>query len=112
MPAKRNPNKTLCARPLRWPGLFYRTTGLPFTDKVLMFENDGGDTTIAILKSVADGKYEKCPLKGEVAFFPEKYAEMLLPIAEKLIAGEPVEKYNHTLKGWLTADTIYEIYPD
>lgn len=81
-------------------------------DKVLMFENDGGDTTIAILKSVADGKYEKCPLKGEVAFFPEKYAEMLLPIAEKLIAGEPVEKYNHTLKGWLTADTIYEIYPD
>ncbi len=81
-------------------------------DKVLMFENDGAETTKAMLKKVAAGEYDKCPLKGEVAFFPEKYAEMLLPIAEKLIAGEKVDKYNYTLKGWLTADNINEIYPD
>lgn len=82
-------------------------------DKVLIFENDGAATTQAIFKKVAAGEYDGvCPLKGEVAFFPEKYAEMLMPIAEKLIAGETVDKYNHTLKGWLTAETINEIYPD
>lgn len=81
-------------------------------DKVLMFEGDGTNTTQTILKSVADGKYDGCPLKGEVAFFPEKYAEMLLPIAQKLHDGEEVDKYNYTLKGWLTAEDIYEIYPD
>lgn len=82
-------------------------------DKVLIFENDGAATTQAIFKKVAAGEYDGvCPLKGEVAFFPEKYAEMLLPIAEKLIAGETVDKYNYTLKGWLTAETINEIYPD
>lgn len=80
--------------------------------KVLMFENDGAETSKAMLKKVAAGEYDTCPLKGEVAFFPEKYAEMLLPIAEKLIAGEKVDKYNYTLKGWLTADNINEIYPD
>lgn len=82
-------------------------------EKVLMFENDGPSTTQTIMKSVHDGTYEGiCPLKGEVAFFPEKYAEILLPIAEDLIAGKQVEKYNHTLKGWLTPENIYEIYPE
>jgi len=74
------------------------------------FSVDGISDTINTFRAARDGK--ETILKGEVATSPELYGVRLVEIAQKLVAGEPVEKYNYSINHWMTKDNVDELYPE
>jgi hypothetical protein len=79
-------------------------------DKVNYFSVDGVSETIKTFRAAAKG--EDTILKGEVATCPERYGESLLKIAQDLVAGNSVDKYNYSTNAWMTKDNVNEMYPE
>lgn len=78
-------------------------------DKVLYFSVDGISDTINTFRAANEGT--DTILKGEVATSPELYGPRLIELAQKLAAGENVEKFFYSTNHWMTKDNVDELYP-
>ena len=92
------------------PSVISAVEAAGLNEKVYYFSVDGVSETIKTLKEAAAGK--ETVLKGEVATYPEYYGQSLLRIAQDLVAGNELERYQYSENGWMTADNINELYPD
>lgn len=70
------------------------------------------DIGIERLKAAHDNpdKYE--PLRGDINLAPDTYGAALLDIAQRLHAGEELEKDFITSPYMVTPETVYEVFPD
>lgn len=79
-------------------------------DTINYFSVDGVSETINTFRAAKNG--EDTILKGEVATSPELYGVRLIEIAQQLVAGETLEKYNYSINHWMTKDNVDELYPE
>ena len=79
-------------------------------DTINYFSVDGVSETINTFRAAKNG--EDTILKGEVATSPELYGVRLIEIAQKLVAGETLDKYNYSINHWMTKDNVNELYPE
>lgn len=78
-------------------------------DKIIYFSVDGISDTINTFRAANEGT--ETILKGEVATSPELYGPRLIETAQKLVAGEAVDKYIYSTNNWMTKDNVDELYP-
>ena len=79
-------------------------------ENINYFSVDGVSDTINTFRAANKG--EETILKGEVATCPELYGVRLVEVAQKLVAGETVEKYNYSINNWMTKENVNELYPE
>ena len=63
------------------------------------------------VETIHQGSPEENHFLGCVAFFPEKYPEVLLGIAQEVLEGNPVPDENHIPSKFLDTSNIEQFYP-